>query len=117
MLGIIGFKQHRIRCLIGNNEAERQHEQEIFVDLKIKIDFSRCAESDDLRDSVCYLFLSEFCTQLAQQNRYRLLEAFASDAIEQLLALPPIQWVWIRIMKPQALPSAEYALIELESSK
>lgn len=117
MEGTIGFKKHRIRCIIGDTDIERNQEQEILVDLRVKIDFSRCAKSDNLKDTISYTTLADICTQLAQNNRYRLLESFAADALNKILLLPHTQSVWIKIRKPSAIPTAECAIIELELQK
>jgi dihydroneopterin aldolase len=116
MIGTIGFKKHRIHCVIGNNPEERNQAQDIFVDLRVKVDFANAAQSDNLKDTICYTFFADLCTQLAQKNRYRLLETFAAAVLENILQQPNVQSAWIRIRKPNAIPTAEYALIELEKS-
>lgn len=114
MLGIIGFEQHRIRCIIGVTEDERREGQDIYVDLKVKVDFSRCTASDSLQDTVSYIPLAEICTHQAQTNQYQLLETLANAILRRILSDPNIHWAWIRIKKPAAIPSAAYALVELE---
>jgi FolB domain-containing protein len=114
MLGIIGFENHKINCIIGDLPEERQHEQEIFVDLKVKADFSKCAQTDNLKDTIDYVRLAAICTNLASTKKYQMLETFACDVIESVLAEFPVLWAWIKIKKPAGLPTAQYAIIELE---
>lgn len=113
--GIIGIESHRISCIIGNNPHEWEQEQDIFVDVKVETDFSACAASDKLTDTIDYVQLAELCTELATKQRYHLMETFAVDVLEKLLhGYPSIRWAWIRIKKPGALPSSAYTYVELE---
>jgi dihydroneopterin aldolase len=114
MRGTIGFNQHKIQCIIGVLPFERQDKQEILVDLKVVADFSRCAKTDSLDDTINYVAMAELCTRLAQSNHYQLLETFACEVLQKLFDQFPIQWAWIRIQKMAALSSG-YAYVELES--
>jgi 7,8-dihydroneopterin aldolase/epimerase/oxygenase len=114
MQGIIGFKQLAISCIIGDFPEEWEQEQLIYVDLKVKADFSRCAQSDNLKDTVNYVQLAEICTQMAKTKKYRLLETFAYEVLERLLADFPLSWVWISVKKPAGIQSAQYTYVELE---
>lgn len=117
MNGNIGFEHHAIRCIIGCCPEERQKEQEIFVDLKIGFDFARCAHSDHLKDTINYVRLAEICTELAQKRQYHLQETFAVEALQTVFAEFDVEWGWIKIKKPQALPSAQFATVELSMAK
>lgn len=117
MIGIVGFENHKIRCIMGCLPEERQNEQDIFIDLKVGVDFLRCAESDDLKDAINYVVLAQICTELAQQKKYRLQEAYAKELLTLLLNESNIYWAWVKIKKPMALASAEYATVELRLEK
>jgi 7,8-dihydroneopterin aldolase/epimerase/oxygenase len=118
MLGIIGFDHHKILCIVGTEPEERMLEQEIYVDLKVEADFSRCAASDLLQDTVNYVHLSEICTELACKGQYRLLESYAYAVLRKLLQdFTAINWAWIRVQKPQALATAKCTTVELKCFK
>ncbi len=112
--GVIGIHQHQINCIVGIYSEERQQEQTLFVDAKIKLNLSRCLASGQMQDTVDYVLLAQLCTQLAQQNQYLLLETFASDILNQCLERFNAVWAWVRIQKPAAIPTAAYAYVELE---
>lgn len=114
MIGTIGFEQLSIRCIIGCCPEERTQEQVIYVDLKVGFDFTRCSLTDDLKDAVDYVKLAEICTELARNRRYHLQETFAAEVLQKLLNEFDIPWAWIKIKKPKALQSAEYATVELK---
>lgn len=113
-VGFLGVHQHRVDCIVGIYPEERLREQPLIVDLKMKMDFSRCLLSAKMQDSIDYVLLAELCTQLAREKRYLLLETFASDLLDECLNRFKALWAWVRVQKPQAIPTAAYAYIELE---
>lgn len=115
MIGIIGFEQFRISCRIGTNEKEHLQEQDLFIDLKVKIDFTRAVKSDDLDKTIDYVYLADTCQSVAERHPYSLLETLAQTMLEEILKNHAVKWVWICIRKPGALPShAKCALVEVE---
>lgn len=114
MLGIIGFKGYKVRCIIGTESWERKEIQEIFIDLKVEADISRVAQSDDLHDTVDYVSLAAICRKMAEEGQYLLIEKYAADVLEKLPQQFAIHSAWICVKKPQAIPFAECALVELK---
>lgn len=112
--GMIGFQHHRIFCIIGVLPEERVHEQEIYVDLKVQINFAACIQFERIEETISYVDLANICTELAQKQKYQLLEVLANAILDCLAKDVRIQWAWVRIKKPQAIPTAEYAMVELE---
>lgn len=117
MIGIVGFEHHKIYCIIGCHPDERQHEQDIYLDLKVGVDFTHCAETDDIKDAFNYVVLAQICTELARRRKYHLQETFAKELLVLLLNESNILWGWVKIKKPAAIPSAQYATIELRMEK
>jgi dihydroneopterin aldolase len=112
--GVLGIHQHKINCIIGVYPDERQQEQTLFIDVKVKLNLSACLASGKMKDAVDYVLLAELCSELAQLNRYVLLETFASDILDQCIHRFNAVWAWVRIQKPSAIPTAAYAYVELE---
>jgi dihydroneopterin aldolase len=112
--GVLGVHQHQVPCIIGVYPEERQHEQILFFDAKIKIDLSRTLATGQVEDTADYVSIAQICTELAQQNKSILLESLASDILDECLRRFPAVWAWVLIKKPAAIPSAAYAFVELE---
>lgn len=112
-IGKIGFDHYQIDCIIGVHEEERKKEQTIYIDLRVEYDFSLAAEGDDFKKTICYETLGNICKELSLKE-YRLLETFAIELIQTLMNKYIIKWAFVRIKKPAALPSAKYAIVELE---
>ena len=117
MLGKIGIENLCIHCIIGCNAHERVLKQDIFLDLQFKYNFSACVLSDDLKDTINYVEIADMCTEIALAKPYFLLESLAHTILEKLISELDIEWAFIRIKKPNAIPSADYAVIELEKYK
>lgn len=114
MLGAIGFKGYRINCIIGTEPHERTTLQDLFVDLKVEIDFSKVAASEKIEDTVNYVTLAAICKDMAVNGKYHLLEKYAADVLEELAGRFKLHSAFIRIEKPLAIPGAECALVELK---
>lgn len=115
MKGTVGFKDHQITCIIGVCKEERTLPQNLYVDLRVIADLSRCTETDSLGDAIDYVALARLCTELAEVNQYRLIETFAAEVIKQLHLRFAIEKAWIKIKKPNGLLSADFAFVELSS--
>jgi dihydroneopterin aldolase len=112
--GILGIHHYQLNCIIGIYPDERKQEQTLFVDAKVKLDLSSCLVSGQMDDTIDYTLLAQICSQLAEQNNYLLLETFASDILEEYLRRFKAVWAWVKVQKPDAIPHAAYAYVELE---
>ncbi len=112
--GILGVHQHQISCIIGVYPEERLQEQTLLIDIKVKVDLSKCVLSKQMQDSFDYEKLTQICTRLAYENKYALLEIFAADVLEECIEHFNVLWAWVRIQKPSAISTAKYAYVELE---
>lgn len=113
---IIGFEHLHIHCIIGTLEQERLQPQDLYIDLKVRIDVSISVKTDQLNDTVSYVDLADKCIEIAEQ-KYHLVETYASAVLEALIKNYPVQWAWIRVKKPKALLEAQYAIVEMEKFK
>jgi dihydroneopterin aldolase len=114
MQGYIGVHGHKIDCIIGVYPHEQKLAQTIYVDLKLKTDFSICCASDDVADTIDYDLLVRICNDIAHSYRYNLIETYADAVLTAICAQFNISWVWICVRKPAAIPSADYSSVELE---
>ena len=117
MQGIIGFNNYHIRCIMGERPEERQVEQSIYVSVRVRSDFSACAASDDLKDTVDYVSIADVCLREAQEGKYFLLEAYASRVLDRLLENHGVLEASIEVKKPLGLPSADCSFVELTKRK
>ncbi len=76
------FRDLSLLVRLGWTPEERAHAQEIRVNLEIRFRKPpRAAETDELRDTICYGALAEALTQHLSAREYRLLEKVAADSL------------------------------------
>jgi 7,8-dihydroneopterin aldolase/epimerase/oxygenase len=117
MQGVIKILNHKLSCIIGVLPEERTLEQEIFIDLELRRDFSTCIKSDRVDDTVCYVAVSELCTTIAKKGGFGLLETYAHKVLETLFGKFDVEWAKITVKKPGALPTGDCAIVELEKNR
>lgn len=114
MIGVVGFENLEIECIIGVHAEERSNSQKIYVDFKGEADFSLSAVTDDLQHALDYFSVAQVCSQVAQKGKYFLLEKCANDILQELVRHFGITWGWIKIKKNHPFPAVEWTFVELE---
>lgn len=117
MEGTVIIEDFKIHCVIGAHPHERGQPQELLVDIEMRCNFSECVQTDSIADTVDYEKVCTLCQDLAQNRRYHLIETFAYEALHAILDTFSLLWVKIRVKKKQALPLANFAIIELEKER
>ena len=86
--------------------------------MDLEWDFEAAARSERVKDTLDYDHIADLLTELAQERQYQLIETFAWEATEALLArYPACGGVAIEIRKPAAVPAAEAARVRLHRSR
>ena len=116
MLGIIGIEKLKVLTVIGVHAEERTDQQELLIDLKVKTDISSSVENDSIHDALNYEDLKQVCEEVAGGFSFQLIESFAVAILKAVQAKYPLSHIWIRVLKPKALPNANGAFVEIESS-
>jgi 7,8-dihydroneopterin aldolase/epimerase/oxygenase len=97
----------RLEALIGVYPHERLRPQPLLVDLELTVAHSRACFSDELADAVDYGQVVQLLRRLAAENRYLLLEAFAQQVAETLLATAAVCAVTLTVSKPGIFAEAD----------
>ena len=106
----------RILAIIGTHPHERIQPQDIIVSLTCYLQ-KRCPYiRDDINDCVNYQTLSEEVTRYVQESKKQTVDALAEGIAKLCLANKAIMNILVRVEKPQALPNARSAGVEIERS-
>lgn len=117
MEGIIKIEDYKIHCIMGAHSYERDIEQEISLDIEMRLNFTECAQTDSIVDTIDYTSVVQVCSDLAKARRYHLIETFAFETIHALNdAFSPL-WIKVRVKKKKALALAKAVIVELELTK
>lgn len=114
MNGTIGFHNLKVNCLIGTLESEKNHPQNLFLDVAIKMEL---ANSDHIESTVDYTWLAGECIRIAKSRHFSLIETLGKEILNAILQDKKISFIHIRIKKPEAIPDADWAFFELEHER
>lgn len=106
-----------VHAIIGVNEEERKHPQDILINVELMADLSKVGKSDNLEDSINYRTVSKRIIAHTETAKRWTVEALATDLAALCLEDPSAQSVRVRVEKPGALRFARSVGVEIERSK
>ena len=100
--------------VIGCYDWERDIRQTLVIDLELKADFTRAAQTDALADALDYAAISKRVIAVCDESRFQLLEALAEHLAAIVLAEFSIQRLCMTITKPGAVAEADGVGVVIE---
>ncbi len=95
----ITLNELRCRAIIGTLPAEREHRQELRIDVELYLDLDAASRSDDLADTVDYSEIERRVVAVAENSQFQLLEALNGALGKEVMRDPRICGCQIRIFK------------------
>jgi FolB domain-containing protein len=108
------IKDLLVRGIIGVNDWEREHPQDILINITVGTDIRRAAQMDDLGEGLNYRTLAKKVQAHAERAARLTVEALASDLAELCLKENGAQSVVVRVEKPGAVRFASSVGVEIE---
>ena len=108
------IKGLKAASVIGCYDWERDIRQTLVIDLELKGDFSRAADTDALEDALDYAAISQRIISVCETSRFQLLEALSEHLARLLLAEFAITGLRLTINKPGAVSEAETVGVVIE---
>lgn len=102
------------RGIIGVNDSERTHTQDILINIIIFSDITKAGVSDNIEDSVNYRTVAKKAISLAENQNRLTVEALATDIASYILGLPYVDGVKVRVEKPGAVRFSKSVGVEIE---
>jgi D-erythro-7,8-dihydroneopterin triphosphate epimerase len=106
-----------LRTIIGINDDEREHKQDVRINLALKVDTRPAAKSDDIRDAVNYRTIAKNVIDLVENSRFFLVERMAEEIAQVCLGDPRVKKVRVDIQKPAALRFARSVGVRIVRSR
>lgn len=98
MLNDVGFYGYH-----GVMPEESKLGQRFRIDLQCGLDLGPAGRTDQVEETVSYEDIFKVVKQGFEEKRFKLIEALGQHIIDRLLeAFPKIEWVRIRVRKPDA---------------
>lgn len=110
----IVIRDLEVRGIVGINQWERRHPQDIRLNLALGVDTRRAAASDSIDDSLNYRSLTKAVIDLVEASSFHLVEALAEAIARLAIERFGAESVWVRVEKPGALRHAESVGVEIE---
>ncbi|NWG71727.1 MAG: dihydroneopterin aldolase [Parvularculaceae bacterium] len=103
----------RINASIGAFEHEKAAPQPLRIDLEIEVIEPVDPTGDRLEDVVCYNRLTQGVKAIVAEGHIKLVETLAERIADLAMAHPMVLAAAVRIEKPNAIPEAEAAGVEI----
>ncbi len=107
MTDTVFIKGLKAASVIGCYDWERDIRQTLVIDIELKADFTRAAQTDALADALDYAAISQRVIAVCDESRFQLLEALAEHLAAIVLAEFSIQRLCMTITKPGAVAEAD----------
>lgn len=92
-----------LRTIIGINHDEREHKQDVLINLSLDVDTRPAARTDQIEDAVNYKTITKNVIDLVENSRFFLVERMADEIARLCLKDPRVEAVKVSIEKPAAL--------------
>lgn len=114
MADFIEIKDLLLRTIVGINAEEREHRQDVLINIRLELDLSRPGNSDDIQDTLNYRTLCKQVIECVENSTYLLVERLAAEVMRLCLADPQVKAARVSLEKPGALRFARSVGIVLE---
>ena len=111
-MAVIKIKNLRLRTIIGIFDYEREHKQDIIINMKILFDDKKAASTDDINDTVDYKKMTKKIIAEVEMSEFFLLEKLASFILDIIMEDQKVLGAKIKVDKPHALRYADSVAIE-----
>lgn len=107
----------RLRAIIGINDWEREHKQDIVINISIDYDANPSIETDHIDDTIDYKTITKEIINTIEKSEFYLLEKLADTIIKIVMKNPKAKSSSVRVDKPGALRFADSVSVELHQNR
>lgn len=94
-----------VKARVGCTEEERREPQSVVIDIEMRCDLARAAQSDSIADAIDYVLVRNEVAGVVSSRPYALIETIAERVASRLLEAFPVEETLVRVRKPSALES------------
>ena len=103
----------KLRAIIGIYGWEREHKQDVIINVKMDFDASKSIKSDSIEDTVDYKVITKRIIKEVEASDFQLLEKLTQMILSIVMDNSQVQEATVRVDKPFALRFADSVSIEL----
>ncbi|MCX8650477.1 dihydroneopterin aldolase [Gilliamella sp. B2776] len=101
---------------IGVYEWEKTIKQKLILDIEMSWDNKPAGESDDVSLCLDYFLVSQAITSFIQSTQFELIECVAERTAELVIQKFAVQWLKVKVSKPNAIANACNVAVVIERS-
>jgi D-erythro-7,8-dihydroneopterin triphosphate epimerase len=109
----IHIKNLRLRAIVGIFEWERNHPQDVILNVRVDFDATDCIESDSIDDTVDYKALKKRIIQEVEKSEFYLVEKLTAHVLDLVMQDSKVVEASVEIDKPHALRFADSVSVRL----
>jgi D-erythro-7,8-dihydroneopterin triphosphate epimerase len=109
----IHIRDLQARCIVGIFPHEREHLQEVVLNITMHADLSTACRSDRIEDTVDYKGIKKRVLAMVESSSFFLIERMAEEAASICLEDPRVRKVDVSVDKPGALRFARSVAVEI----
>jgi dihydroneopterin aldolase len=113
-MDIVFIRDLEVKTVIGVFEWERKIRQRLVFNIELGTDFTRSAQTDDLKDTLDYKAISHAIEDLAEASSFQLVEALVEAVATMVMKDFSVKWLSITLDKPGAVSCARSVGVKLE---
>ena len=106
-----------LRAIIGINDDERIHRQDVIINLTMFTDTSRAGHTDAIHDTVNYRDVSKRIVAMVEGSQFLLIERLAEEIATVVLADERVSRVRVSVQKPGAVRFARSVGVTIERDR
>ena len=100
---IVYIRGLEIKTVIGVYDWEREIKQRVTIDLKMKSDFSKAAEKDEIEHALDYKAVAKRLTSFVEESSFKLMETLGSRIADIVQNEFGVTWLYLELGKPGAV--------------
>jgi len=100
--------------VIGIHESELHRAQPLEIDVHAGLPHARACDTDRIADTIDYGVVTERLRRLLVEHRLTLLEAFAEEIADILIAEFGAHWVRVKVVKPRKFADVSAVGVQIE---
>ena len=116
-MATIRISDLRLRTIIGIYDWEREHKQDLIINIMIKFDATKACESDAIGDTLDYKTITKRIIKEVEASRFSLLEKLTKMILNIIMEYRQADEATVRVDKPFALRYAGSVSIELSETR
>ena len=103
--------------IIGVEHPERDQPQSILINLTLFLDTHKAGKSDNILDTVNYALVAKAIKEQVSTSKYYTVEALAEHLAEYVLSVFPVNFVKLKVEKPNVVRSTQFVGVEIVRSR